>query len=71
MCAILFRSGKRPSKGAKMANNLIPSSRETALSPERTRAILARYGVHHVSLWKEDGTLRFPTWGDLATFLGY
>jgi len=54
-----------------MANNLIPSSRETALSPERTRAILARYGVHHVSLWKEDGTLRFPTWGDLATFLGY
>ena len=54
-----------------MANNLIPSSRETALSPERTRAILKAYAVSNVGVWSQDGTLRFPTWGDLATFLGY
>jgi len=54
-----------------MANNLIPSSREAVLSPERTRAILRRFGRGQETLVNGDGTPRFVTWGDLAQYVGY
>ena len=54
-----------------MANNLIPSSRETALTAQRTRAILHHFGRAQEWLVNEDGAPRFETWGDLANFLGY
>ena len=51
-----------------MSNNLIPASRDTALSPERTLAIMRHYGVS-LPVWDRDGQPHYPTWGALSDAL--